>query len=169
MTETAASAAPVRPGVPRWLWAAFIASLAVNCLVLGAVLRFAYVARHASAAPPGTNIFQYTETLPPDRRETLRQGLGVDRAQMRTLRQELRTARREAARELVADPFDKEKFAAAQAHVADLEARMRQEFQRVLPEMAARMSAAERRALLRWRDARVPRPARWGDQPDQGP
>jgi uncharacterized membrane protein len=173
MTETMSRLpSPTTAPMSRWVWAVLVASLAVNCVVLGVVLRFAW-AGHGPGGPGGPNgpasILQYTETLPPDRRDSVRGAVAADRAVIRNLRSELRAARREAARELVAEPFDKARFATAQGRVSDLEGQLRQEFTRALPEMAARMTPQERRALLRWRDARLPPGQRWNDQDDNRP
>ena len=154
MTSPAAPP-PANPTRRRWLKGLLIASLALNALVIGVVLRSVWHMRSANALAgvalearlPG-----FVGTLPRDRQEALRsQGL-VDRPRtLRPLRLELRRARGEAARAFTADPFDAQVFATAQAAVLDAEIKLRRAVQEMMPRIAEQMTVQERRAFIRWR------------------
>lgn len=153
MTDTAQPAAPARRR--RWLWVFLIASLALNALLIGVVMRGLWIAR-ANIMMTGGSIERalpaFVASLPPERREELRRAQLADRpAFIRPLRAELRRARAEANRLFLADPFDKPAFVAAQGRLLDAEAKLRSAIFDVLPELGERLTVEERRAYLKWR------------------
>lgn len=157
MTDAVASpAAP--PNRRRWLVVLLVASLAINALLVGVILRSLWAVR-ANLAVTGGGIERglpaFVSTLPANRREALRPRDAVAQpGTLRPLRTELRQARFEAARAFVADPFDKQAFIAAQKRLFDAESELRLAIQRALPEIGERMTASERRAYLHWRGHR---------------
>lgn len=169
--SAAAPAAP-RPRTPRWVMAVLVLSLAVNALVIGVVLRFAWHVRGAAAMSvdglPAT-LGSYVGQLPPNRREELRRELGEGRQQFFPLRRDLQLARREAANRFIAEPLDKEAFVAALRRVQAAENKLREAMQTRMPEIAATMTVEERRAFVRWwggnREGRGRPPGGDGERP----
>ena len=153
MTETALPAAPPRPR--RWPRILLIASLVVNALLIGVIVRGLWIARANIAMTGGaleTSLPAFVNTLSPQRREELRQADLTGRpAALRPLRMELRRARLEAYRAFLAEPYDKAAFIAAQTRLFEAESQLRLTIQRMLPEIGERLTAAERRAYATWR------------------
>lgn len=153
MTETATSM--VSPKRRRWLWIALIGSLAINAMLVGVIVRGLWHVRASVAMTGGgieASLPAFVSTLPADRRDVLRRAGAPERpGALRPLRLELRRARAEAARIFLAEPFDKQAFIAAQAKLSEAEANLRASIQRLLPEIGASMTVAERRAYLNWR------------------
>lgn len=151
----AAVRAPRPNGRSRWLKGLLIASLAINALAIGLVLRAIWHNRGAGMAGfalearlPG-----FVGTLPRERREILRNSGLVDLPrQLRPLRGDLRRARMEAARLFQADPFDRAAFVAAQAAAQEAELKLRRVVQELLPDIAERMTPDERRRFAHWRN-----------------
>ena len=163
-----------QPKRRRWLVIGLIASLALNALMLGAVLRSLWHVRAGTAITGGTvgqSLPAFVDSLPKERRDALRRhgGHGRAGAHLRPLRGEIRRARLEAARLFVADPFDKQAFIAAQNRLADLENQFRASVQKALPEIGESLTAAERRQYLRCRAPHMLRERRGGGgPPDDG-
>lgn len=150
--DTPATGAPRRR---RWPKILLIASLVLNALLIGVVIRGIWAVR-ANVALGGGGIEgalpAFVATLPAERRDELRRSGTPDRpGALRPLRAEIRRARIEVSRAFVADPFDKPAFIAAQQRLSEAENRFRAALQQVLPEIGERMTAAERRAYLNWR------------------
>lgn len=153
MTDAAQPVGPARRR--RWMWVLLVASLALNALLIGVVVRGLWIAR-ANIVMTGGSIERalpaFVASLPPERREALGRAQLTERpAFIRPLRGELRRARAEATRLFLADPFDKAAFVAAQARLLEAEAKLRSAIFDLLPEMGERLTVEERRAYLRWR------------------
>lgn len=155
------TAEPRRPR--RWLWIALLASLAINLMVLGVVAGAGLSWRYAAAAHGGfgPSLLGFVRQLPAERRTVIRRLTSAQREQVAPLRREARLARKEAARALLAEPFDKEAFRLANNRVNAVEARIRDSGVDLIIEVAAAMTAAERREFLSWRSMR----ARHGGRP----
>ncbi len=182
-------ALPVTPPLTRRRWPRYllIASLAINALLIGVIIRGLWIARANFALGGGAieaAIPAFVATLPQPRREELRRGIPQDRpvAVLRPLRMEVRRARADAARAFLADPFDKQAFIAAQDRLFESENNLRRAIQKMLPELGERLTPAERRAYLNWRGhwggpggGQGDRRGRWrgdrgdGDEPAAGP
>lgn len=151
MSEVAPAPPPRRR---RWVMVALILSLAVNALLVGAVMRSLWHARANVAltgGDVGVSLPAFVNSLPAERRADLAKRFGSDaQGGLRPLRVEVRRARAEAIRTFTADPFDKQAFIAAQDRLFEAESRLRRAFQRPLPELGERMTAAERREYLAW-------------------
>jgi uncharacterized membrane protein len=159
MIEIPAAIAAARASAPRWLWIALIASLAMNCLVLGIVFRSVWQIEGVQALGGdrvSAGLGGYVASLPPERRKVLRRIGSADRPLLRPLRLELRKLRDEVTQILETEPLDKERLAAAQARILETEVEMRKVMQRSLAELAARMTPEERRAFLRWQETHRP-------------
>ncbi|KAB2910666.1 MAG: periplasmic heavy metal sensor [Hyphomicrobiaceae bacterium] len=166
MTQTA-SEAPRR--APRWMLVLLTVSLALNFiivgLVAGAVWRFRSPPPWASGVTP--NLLGYASTLSSERRKELWRGTEEERTRLRPFRREVRAAREDTMRALAEEPFDKQRFLAAQARQADAENRARAAVQDLYAEIAARLTVEERRAFRRWRDHRRPPGHNLLDEPEQ--
>lgn len=150
---------------PMWLLAVLIVSLLLNGLVLGAVAS-RWQAMHA--APPvlgsssNAQIFGFAVTLPKERRHEIWKSLETDRETMRPLREAVHAARDEARKTLLAEPFDTERYAAAQKRLFDAEQQMRLRAIDVVQAIAKQLTPQERAAFARWEeDDRSRRRAFW--------
>ena len=157
MSVSPATTEPVTARAPRWIWIALIASLALNCLVLGIVFRSMWQIGHVHALGGdrmSAGLDGFVGSLQPERRKELRQIGSAERTLLRPLRLELRRLRDEVTQILQAEPLDKERLDAAQSRILETEVEMRRIIQRSLAEVAARMTVDERRAYLSWRETR---------------
>ncbi len=154
--------APAPAGrLPRWVWIALIASLAINLFVVGVVARSVWPSRYIAAGGGGGligNLMAYTATLPDDRRKAVRQALPNERPMLsvRPLRKDLRAARREAALAFGQEPFSRDAFLAAEARVQSAELKLRQTIVQLAADFADRMTADERAGFIKWRELRRP-------------
>jgi uncharacterized membrane protein len=163
-----ASTAP-SPMQPRrkWLRVALVASLAVNLLVIGAAAGSMY---RINQQPPtlssvSTNLLAFTSSLPEPRRKELWAAIREEHRRLRPLRDDVRAARLEWRQVLSAEPFDRERFDAAQKRVLDAENKARSEAQRLFASLATHLTVAERAAFLDWQPADRPwreRRSWWG-------
>jgi uncharacterized membrane protein len=156
MTDNAPSSAPVVRRAPRWMWIVLILSLALNLLVLGAAAGAIWHFRQGHAFPyrGPDGLARYLRTLPTDRRDEIVALVEAEREKSRRLRRLSREKRRELARAFEADPLDADRLdlaarEASEARIALI--RQRQEF---FSTIAAKLTAAERRAYLEWRRER---------------
>jgi uncharacterized membrane protein len=154
---------------PRWMLAALLLSLAVNLLIVGgiagAMWRFRKPPAWAGVVTP--NLLGYASTLPYERRKALWAATAEERHQLRPLRREVRAAREATIKALVADPFDKPRFLAAQAHQAEAENRARDAVRGLYSKLAEVLTPEERRAFPGWREHRRPPRTNLLDEPDQ--
>lgn len=137
----------------RWMTWALTASLAFNLLVVGVLAsawwRFRQEAPFAGAAV-NANLMGFAATLSAERRQAIMKATGGERRQLRPLRAEVRNARLEARAALLAEPFDLDRFAKAQAAVLDTEIRARTEAQKLFLAIAGSLTSEERAAFARW-------------------
>jgi uncharacterized membrane protein len=159
------SAAPTVRLSPRWRLA-LLASAALNLVFIGglisAFLRHGGPGGFAPQQMPN-NIGAYVGTLPSERGRTLWQKTAEKRRAMQPLRQEVRMARRDALVALTAEPFERERFIAAQTRLIEAEHRQRLAQRDLVVEIAGSLTAEERRAYIRWRN---PLPRGGGDDGD---
>ena len=90
-----------------------------------------------------------------------------ERSHIRPFRREVRAAREETIKALVAEPFDRAKFVAAQARQAEAENRARAAVQELYVKIADSLTPEERHAFPRWREHRRPPGHNLLDEPDQ--
>ena len=157
---TLAAIGPAKPSAPRWMVMALFASLALNLVVAGATAGFVW--RHggrvaeAQAAHLPPNVLSYTSSLSSARQKELSALTEQQRLNVRPLRRQLREAREEVTRELVAEPFDRGRFLAAQSRLLVADQKTREAVHLLYAEIAANMTAAERRGFADWRQKRRP-------------
>lgn len=164
----AATSAPGRR-MPRWVLVALVTSLALNLLIVGsvagAVWRFRKPPVWAGAVTP--NLLGYASTLPPQRRKELWDATAEERRRVRPYRREVRAARDETVKALVAEPFERQRFLAAQVRQAEVEGSAREAVRNLYVKIAEKLTPEERRAFPRWREHRRPPGHNLLDEPDQ--
>jgi|GEM_PF-1326568 uncharacterized membrane protein len=169
MSELARSAS--RPGwrLPRWSMLVLIASLALNFVVLGLVAGSIWRARAHQPPIRGVtpNLLGYAASLPQERRDVVWNATAEQRQQIRPFRRDIRAAREEVMHAIAADPFDGEKFAAAQGRLADAYSRARAAVQALDLQIALALTPEERRGFPPWREQRRPSGQNLLDEPDR--
>src|SRR4249919_2303304 len=107
MTDAGTPGAERVRRVPRWLLVALVVSLALNLVIVGsvagAIWRFRTPPQWASAVTP--NLLGYASTLPAPRRKQLWDATAEERRHIRPFRREVRAAREETVKALIAEPF----------------------------------------------------------------
>jgi uncharacterized membrane protein len=169
MSDAGSAKVSAASKAPSWLMAALFASLAINLVVGGSLVGAVW---RAHAPPPGAlaiipNLLGYASTLSPQRRTELWDRTAEERGHIRPFRREVRAAREETVKALVAEPFEREKFIAAQARQATAENRARDAAQELYVKIADFLTPEERRGYPRWREHRRPPSHNLLDEPDQ--
>jgi uncharacterized membrane protein len=168
MTDAGNASAGAVRRTPRWILVALFVSLALNLIiagsVVGAVWRFRAPPPWAGAVTP--NLLGYASTLPPERRKHVWDQTVEERGHIRPFRREVRAMREESIKALVVEPFDREKFLAAQARLADAENRARSAVQDLFVKIADSLTPEERHAFPRWREHRRAPSRNLLDEPD---
>jgi uncharacterized membrane protein len=153
---------------PRWLVTALFASLAINLVVGGSLIGAVW---RAHVPPPALsiipNLLGYASTLPIKRRNELWDVTAGERGHVRPFRREVRAAREETVKALIAEPFDRAKFLATQARQAEAENRARDAAQELYVKIADHLTPEERRNFPRWREHRRVPSHNVLDEPDQ--
>jgi uncharacterized membrane protein len=141
---------------PRWVLGLLFVSLALNLVVIGsvagAVWRFRAPPPWSGAVVP--NLIGYASSLPAERRKQLWQAIAEERRSARPFRREVRAAREETIKALTAEPYERQRFLAAQARQAETENRARAAVQELYIKIADGLTPEERRAFPRWREHR---------------
>jgi uncharacterized membrane protein len=154
---TIAATNTAKAAAPRWMTAALFASLALNLVVVGAAAGFMW--RHGgrvaeAQAPMPSNVLSFVNTLPAARQKELVARTEEQRQNVRPLRRQLRELREEAVQAMLAEPFDKDRFNAVQARLLSADQKAREAVHQLYAEIAASMTAQERRAFVDWRHKR---------------
>jgi uncharacterized membrane protein len=149
--------------------ALLVGSLALNLIFIGlvstAMWRYRTPPHWAGAVTP--NLLGYASTLPAERRKDLWNRTAEQRQLIRPFRRELRAAREEVMAALATEPFDRERFAAAQERLLAADQRARAAVQALYAEIAVGLTSAERQAFPSWREHRRPPRQNLLDEPDQ--
>lgn len=149
-----------RQAGPRWMVIALLISVALNLVIVGAMATSLWRHRHQLEAAGAThlapNLLGYASTLPQDRRKELWARTEEERRLVRPLRRELREAREEVLKTLVAEPFDLQQFQSAQARLLVLDQRARDAVYKLYGQIAANLTGQERHGYLSWRQNRRP-------------
>jgi len=169
MTDTGIRAGKRAWQLPRWSLLLLIASLALNFIIVGLVAGSIWRVRAHQPAIRGVtpNLLGYAASLPQDRRDLIWQATAEQRQHIRPFRRDIRTAREEVMHAIAAEPFDGEKFAAAQARLADAYNRARAAVQELDLKIAVELTPQERSAFPAWREQRRPSGQNLLDEPDR--
>jgi uncharacterized membrane protein len=155
--------------LPRWSMMVLVASLALNFVVLGVVAGSIWRVRAHQPPVRGVtpNLLGYAASLPQERRDLIWNATAAQRQQIRPFRRDIRGAREEVMHAIAADPFDGEKYAAAQARLADAYRRARVAVQELDLHIALQLTPDERRGFPAWREQRRPSGQNLLDEPDR--
>lgn len=168
MSEVAMAVGQVYRKAPRWMIVVLIASLGANFIFIGLAAGFMWRFRGPPLMADITpNLLGYASTLPADRRTALWDQTEAERLQLRPFRREVRSAREDTIKALMAEPFDRERFLASQVRQGDAEHRARASVQNLYAKIASGLTLEERRAFARWREHRRPPGQNLLDEPDQ--
>lgn len=141
-------------GQRRWARPLLIGSLMLNLLLIGAIAGGFWAARHRG--PHGLQRIEqgfigYVKSLPKDRAQALLASSESSRQTFRAQRRELRERRAAALAVLEADALDKEKLRQALAGVGEAETTLERTGEGVFLDMIERLTPAERKAYVAWR------------------
>lgn len=156
MTAAATSIRSLR--APRWMVVTLVCSLALNLVVVGATASFLWRHRsepreaRATHLPP--TLLGYTRTLPAERVKELDSRTEEERRNVGPFRRALREARDESLKALSAEPFDQQRYLAAQSRLLVADQRSREAVLKLYGEIAISLTPEERRGFLRWREER---------------
>lgn len=153
---TTDSGAP-SPAAYRRLRLALMASLAVNVLIVGSVAGALLFGRHhgwKGPGPMGFALSSFTQTLPAERSEALRQYIESEEATLATLRKAKYDARSAARALLAVEPFDEAQFKAALERAVEADLAEKKARSALLADTAARLTPEERLQLHRWFEER---------------
>lgn len=161
MTAAVTEMTSTRPA-SRWLMPVLIGSLALNLIVIGAIGSLLWRGHAESTGQLGRrvvpNIVGYAVTLPSERVGELERLTKEEWQRVRPLRRALVEARAEAMKALTAEPFDRERFLAAQARLLAADQVSREAAFKLHTAISINLTPEERRGFLRWRESQ--RPAR---------
>jgi len=157
------------PTRPRYLYPAFIASLALNLLFVGLFAAAAWHHREESSKPFEPGLLGFVKELPEGRQAAVRNEIASARESMKDLRVSVRKSWIDANALLTAEPFDKAKFAEALAKLRESENLYKSALNNAMAETAASLSPDERKILQSWREKRRPNVLRPRAEPAKEP
>ena len=155
MTAVVTDMTSTRPA--RWTMPVLVGSLALNLIVIGAIASLLWRGHADSTATPlgrrvVPNIVGYAVTLPPERVSELERLTKDEWQQVRPLRRALLEARAETTKALTAEPFDKQRFLAAQARLVAVDQASREAAFKLHTAISVNLTPDERRGFPRWRE-----------------
>jgi uncharacterized membrane protein len=153
MTGSIAQGATAQRSVPIWMWAVLVGSLAANMIVAGAFLGQRWRPTHG--LPPGlaARLARGASTplindLTPEKRTEIRGIFERHRGENRALWATVRERRAEVTKALEAEPFDKSAYVSAMSRFIEAEAVARSSAQPTFADVAAVLSAKERKDFV---------------------
>jgi uncharacterized membrane protein len=142
------------PKRSRYLYPAFIASLALNLLFIGGIAAAYWHNTHDYKRVHGMMVF--VNMLPADRQPVVRAQVQAVRDSLKDLKASVRKSWTASNDLLTAEPFDKEKFKASMTQLRDVAGQYKTALNNALADMAEKFSPAERKLLHDWRENRRP-------------
>jgi uncharacterized membrane protein len=140
----------------RWVMPVLIGSLALNLIVIGAIGSVLWRSHSEATGQLGRrvvpNVVGYAVTLPPERVSELERLTKDEWQKVRPLRRALLAARAEARTALIAEPFDRERYLAAQARLVAADQASRAAAFKLHTAISINLTPEERRGFLRWRE-----------------
>lgn len=153
MTAEVNHLSPVRP---RYLYPAFIASLALNLLFIGLFAAAVWHHHEESSRAYEPGLLGFVRALPESRQIAVRNEITGAREAMKDLRTNVRKSWSDANALLTVEPFDKAKFTAALAKLRETEDLYKSALNNAMADTAANLSPDERKILQSWRKNRRP-------------
>jgi len=146
---------------PRWMVTALVGSLALNLLVVGAIASSLWRLRFETPEAPLTvrvprTVIGYWTTLPAERHKELKRLTEKQWQDAEQLRRALQEARAESIKALTAEPFDRQRYLAAQSLLLAADQRSREATVKLRTEIGLHLTREERRGYLRWREKQLP-------------
>ena len=138
----------------RWMWPVLVISVALNLLIIGAIAGFIVRHRGPEGLFGGTSLISYVRSLPRDRRRQLRPLLREAHQTLKPLRRNLRQARKVVDDSLRRETFSRDEYVRAVDRQLQALAALRKAASRAHATIAEKLSGAERRDYLEWRDHR---------------
>lgn len=168
MTDAGTTRTGAMRRIPRWLLALLFASLAVNLVVIGSIAGAMWRFR---GPPPGAspvipNLMGYAGSLPTERRKQVWEETAEERKHARPFRRQVRAAREETVKALIARPFDRQRFLDAQARQSATETQARAAVEQLYVKIAETLTPEEREAFAHWREKRRHPVRNLLDEPD---
>ena len=147
-TDTAAA----NPKSRRWLWVALIVSLALNLLFIGVTVGAFLMG--GPWGPPRHRVMaaamnEVVRSMPDERRKAARKLLDRIRPEIRSLRRQVRKARRATVMAFRSDPFDEAAFKQAAGELEKAEMNLRVAKTAIAVQLGEHLTAEERRQFLR--------------------
>ena len=149
------------PRAPRWMVTTLVGSLALNLIVIGATVSFLWrqhfdspEARLSGFVP--RHVLAYAITLPAERVKELERLTEGEWRRVRPLRRALLEARDDSNKALTAEPFDRQRYLAAQSQLLAADQKSREAAFKLHSEIAINLAPEERRGFLRWREQQRP-------------
>ncbi len=155
MSEAAASSR-FSPRTLRWV---LIGSLALNVLIVGAVLSaicFGGPRHHGPGGPKGVMLLGFAQVLPSERAEVVRQSVATELPNLEAARRSMRDARATVRAALSAEPFDQGKFEAALDGIVQGETNEARARTKLFGDTVGKLTPQERVELREWLDKRRP-------------
>ncbi|MFN3625958.1 MAG: periplasmic heavy metal sensor [Hyphomicrobium sp.] len=147
---------------PRTLRWVLIGSLALNVLIIGAVVSSLCIARFGGPHGPhgkgfrGSPLIGFARTLPRERADMIRQLDADAQPKLEGLRRGMRDARAAVRAALSAEPFDQAKFDAALDGVVQAETNEARGKTTLFGDTVRQLTPQERVQLHEWLDSRRP-------------
>lgn len=146
---------------PRWVVATLVGSLALNLVVIGAIASSLWRGGFGASEAPLTgrvprSVTGYASTLPAERVAELKSLVEEPWREAEMLRRKLLEARTEAVKALTAEPFDKQRFLAAQSLLLAADLKSRGATTKLNSAIGLNLTSEERRGYLRWREQQRP-------------
>jgi uncharacterized membrane protein len=160
---------------PRWMRITLIVSLAINLLIVGAMVGKKLTHKHrrpsfGSSRSLDLGIYSFSRSLPAERRTVIRKALRPERANLKPLRKQLKDARLEAADVLGAEPFDLEALKAVVEKITKAQANYRGAGAAMFLKTVTELTPEERLALSkRWKRIGRRHKRKKGEKPPTAP
>ena len=150
MSDTGTTAA--NPKSRRWLWVTLIISLALNLLFIGVTVGAFLMG--GPWGPPRHRVMaaamnEVVRSMPDERRKAARELLDRIGPEIRSLRRQVRKARRATVKAFRSDPFDEAAFKQAADEVESAEMKLREAKTAIAVQLGEHLTAEERRQFLR--------------------
>jgi uncharacterized membrane protein len=152
----AAAGSRFSPRTLRWV---LIGSLALNVLIVGAVLSavcFGGPPRHGPGGPRGALLLGFADALPSERAEVVRQSVATELPNLEAARRSMRDARATVRAMLSAEPYDQGKLEAALEGIVQGETNEARARTKLFGDTVRKLTPAERVELREWLDKRRP-------------